>query len=84
MEDLHDNFFSTPWHLLTGRRRVSIDFLTILLSFLTAFSGAAKKKTTSEGDIVQGDSLSKDARLEVLSGVLSQIERSYGKGIFAR
>ena len=41
----------------------------------------AKKKSTAEGEIVQGDSLSKDARSEVLSGVLSQIERSYGKGI---
>jgi hypothetical protein len=41
---------------------------------------AKKKTTTAEGDIVQGDSLSKDARLEVLSGVLTQIERCYGKG----
>jgi hypothetical protein len=41
---------------------------------------AKKKTTTVEGDIVQGDSLSKDARLEVLSGVLTQIERCYGKG----
>jgi hypothetical protein len=40
----------------------------------------AKKKAVADGEIVQGDSLSKDARLEVLSGVLSQIERSYGKG----
>lgn len=40
----------------------------------------AKKKVATDGEIVQGDSLSKDARLEVLSGVLSQIERSYGKG----
>lgn len=41
---------------------------------------AKKKTSTPEGDIVQGDSLSKDARLEVLSGVLTQIERCYGKG----
>ena len=41
----------------------------------------AKKKVAGDADIVQGDSLSKDARLEVLSGVLSQIERSYGKGM---
>ena len=40
----------------------------------------AKKKAVTETEIVQGDSLSKDARKEVLSGVLSQIERSYGKG----
>ena len=39
----------------------------------------AKKKDFDEG-IVPGDSLSKDARLEVLSGVLTQIERCYGKG----
>jgi hypothetical protein len=75
--------FPTPLHSLKRRRRISIDFLTILLWFLAASSGAAKKKTTAEGDIVQGDSLSKDARLEVLSGVLSQIERSYGKGVYA-
>ena len=41
----------------------------------------AKKKVAGDAEIVQGDSLSKDARLEVLSGVLSQIERSYGKGM---
>ena len=75
--------FPTPLHFLKRRSRVSIDSLTILLWFLAASSGAAKKKTTAEGDIVQGDSLSKDARLEVLSGVLSQIERSYGKGVYA-
>lgn len=75
--------FPTPLHFLKRRGRVSTDFLTILLWFLAASSGAAKKKTTAEGDIVQGDSLSKDARLEVLSGVLSQIERSYGKGMDA-
>jgi len=39
----------------------------------------AKRKEVDEG-IVPGDSLSKDARLEVLSGVLTQIERCYGKG----
>jgi hypothetical protein len=75
--------FPTPLHFLKRRRTVSVDLLTILLWFLADSSGAAKKKTTAEGDIVQGDSLSKDARLEVLSGVLSQIERSYGKGTCA-
>lgn len=73
----------TALHFLKRRRRVSLNYLTIILWLLAASSGAAKKKTTAEGDIVQGDSLSKDARLEVLSGVLSQIERSYGKGTFA-
>ena len=51
---------------------------------LYLISSDAAKKKTSEGEIVQGDSLSKDARSEVLSGVLSQIERSYGKGMGAR
>lgn len=71
---------STSHHLLilVGERKLPTSFLRIQLSFV---SDVAKKKSTAEGEIVQGDSLSKDARSEVLSGVLSQIERSYGKGI---
>ena len=49
------------------------------LNFACHPSVDAKKKDFDEG-IVPGDSLSKDARLEVLSGVLTQIERCYGKG----
>ena len=49
-------------------------------NFFSKYYLDAKKKAATETEIVQGDSLSKDARKEVLSGVLSQIERSYGKG----
>ena len=41
----------------------------------------ARKKTVDQDDlVVPGDSLTRDARQEVLTGVLSNIERCYGKG----